>query len=188
MHYKMNSYSGLSMVKRPIIVLSLVLALVSMSASQGYVYQNISRPSIDSETNFFKLGLEFEPDVVVEEKDFVLTAKDLSTNKSVEKVDLFFEGEYLGKTGSNGSYSFSIDEAGKYNFRAEIADYEAEKSLEVLPPERERLTVESNGMVSGNFLAYTSGLDYLMFMLIALAFFAGYLQHSGRFTVFKIVE
>lgn len=175
-------------MKRLVLVLSLVFALVSMAGSQGYVYQNISRPSVDSDANFFKLDLEFAPDVVEEGDIVVLTARDLGDDEPVEGVKLYLEDEFLGETGSTGSYRFSIDEAGTYDFRAEIAGYEDEESLEVLAPVSERYTVESQGMVSGDFLAYTSGLDYLMFLLIVLAFFAGYLQHSGRFTVFKIVE
>ena len=172
------------------IVLAIVsLFLVSLVVGQGYVIQDTDRPSVDEDVTFFELDLEFQPNVVEEGDIVVLTARDLGSGDTLEGVDIYIDDEYVGETDSTGSYRFSLEEPGDYHVEGVFGGYyETEETLEVLAPVEERYHVSGSSSMSGNFFVHSSNLELLVYFLLVAAFVGGYLQHSGRLTIFKFVE
>ena len=172
-----------------IVLMVASLFLVSLAVGQGYVIQDTDRPSFDEDVTFFELDLEFQPNAVEQGDIVVLTARDLGSGDTLEGVDIYIDDEYVGETDGTGSYRFSLEEPGDYHVEGVFGDhFEAEETLEVLAPVEERYHVSSSSSASGNFFVHSSNLELLVYFLLVAVFVGGYLQHSGRMTIFKFVE
>jgi hypothetical protein len=99
----------------------------------GYVSASEEVEVISPNDASRKLAIEVSPESVVEEDTITISVMTAIGGDSVEDVQVFYDNNLIGSTGSDGTLTYTVKETGMHKLSTSASDYlDAELNLEVL--------------------------------------------------------